>query len=307
MEEKTLRTEIDHCPECGNENIIKDNESGEYVCGVCGLVVGKTYDGRQEWRAYDREQEERRTRVGPPSTYTIHDKGLSTSISPLDKDTYGRPLKPGQKETFYRLRKWQKRIRVSDATERSLASALAEIDRISGQGYLDLPKIVKENASLILGKMLKGGRLRGRGMEGVVAGAIYLACRQAGVFRTLDEISKASGVDRRDIARDYRFILKETGYQPPVQSPSLYVSKLTDELGITEGLTHRIISVAKEARLTSGRGPAGVAAAAAYIASVLTGEKKSQKDLAEKMRCTEVTIRNRYKELMEMFWFIVEL
>ena len=54
-----------------------------------------------------------------------------------------------------------------------------------------------------------------------------------------------------------------------------------------------------EKGLTSGRGPTGVAAAALYIASVLLGERKTQRDVADIAGVTEVTIRNRYKELAE--------
>jgi transcription initiation factor TFIIB len=309
MEEKPLIK--NKCPECGSENLIRDYENREYVCGDCGLVIKEMeYDRGPEWRTFDLEQKEERSRVGGPLTYTIHDKGLTTSISPFDQDTYGKPLKPEQKETFYRLRKWQRRMRVSDAVERSLAFALAEIDKISGPGYLNLPKNVTENASLIFRKMLKERLLRGRGIEGMATAAIYLACRQAGLGRTLDEISEISGVSKREIARDYRFILKETGYQVPPQPLSQYVSKLVNEFGKfgkTEELTHKILLTAKEAKLTSGRGPNGLAAAATYTASLLTGERLTQRDLAEKMRCTEVTIRNRYKELVERLMFIVEL
>ena len=105
MEEKTLTTRIGKCPECGNENIIKDYESGEYVCGGCGLVIGKIYDRGPEWRAFDEEQKEKRPRTGAPLTYTIHDKGLSTIIDSSDQDVYGKPLGTEQKEVFHRLRK----------------------------------------------------------------------------------------------------------------------------------------------------------------------------------------------------------
>jgi transcription initiation factor TFIIB len=54
-----------------------------------------------------------------------------------------------------------------------------------------------------------------------------------------------------------------------------------------------------ELRLTSGRGPAGIAAAATYIASLLTDERRTQGEIAKGAHVTEVTIRNRYKELTQ--------
>lgn len=309
MEEKPLSNpRVDKCPECGNNKIIRDYDNGEYVCGGCGLVIGKIYDRGPEWRAFDEEQREKRTRTGAPITYTIHDKGLTTVIDSSDQDIYRKPLKQEQKATFYRLRKWQKRIRVSDAIERSLAFGLDEINKISS--YLSLPKNVAENASFILRKVFKERISRGRSTQGLSVASVYLSCRQLGIPRSLDEVSEASGVDKRELARHYRIIVKEIEYQPPISSPSSYVSKVVNEFGKfgkTEELTHKILSAAKQARLTSGRGPTGLAAAATYTASLLTGEIITQRELAETMRCTEVTIRNRYRELVEKLLFIVEL
>ena len=70
---------------------------------------------------------------------------------------------------------------------------------------------------------------------------------------------------------------------------------------------NKILFAAKEQKLTSGRGPTGIAAAASYIASVLTGERKTQREIAEIAQVTEVTIRNRYKELVERLQFIISL
>src|SRR5712691_8750542 len=94
-------------------------------------------DDRQgpECRAVDVEQGERRARTGAPMTYTIHDKGLSTTIGWKNKDSYGKSIPTRNRAQLYRLRKWQRRIRVSNATERNLAFALSELDRMaSGMG-----------------------------------------------------------------------------------------------------------------------------------------------------------------------------
>jgi len=309
MEEKTLKVKVDRCPECGSENLIQDYESREYVCGDCGLVIKEMeYDRGPEWRAFDLEEKEKRSRGGKPLTYTLHDKGLTTSISPFDRDTYRKPLKPEQKETFYRLRKWQKRMRLFDSSERSLAFALAQANKISNN--LLLPKYVAEYASQILTKLVKERLLRGRDIKSTAAASVYLACRDLEIPRTLDEVAEAANEEKRRVGSTYRFIVqegfKELDYKPPVPSHSIYVSK-TGVSGLTEGITHKILRAAKEVKLTSGRSPIGTITAAAYIASVLTGERITQRDLAEKMRCTEVTIRNRYRELIERLMFIVEL
>jgi len=293
------------CPECGSTRLMRDYENAEIVCMDCGIVVAaKIADRGPEWRAFDDEQRAKRTRVGAPLTYTIHDKGLSTMIDWHDRDIYGKSLSPGQKAQVYRLRKWQRRIRVSDATERNLAFALSEITKIANN--LSLPKNILETASVIYRKAVKERLIRGRSIQGVTAAAIYLACRKCGLARTLEEIAQASTVNKKEVGRSYRFLIKELDYSIPPVKPSQYITKFSNQLtmqGKVEEIAHKILTAAKELKLTSGRGPTGIAAAASYIASVLTGERKTQREIAEIAQVTEVTIRNRYKELVERLMF----
>jgi transcription initiation factor TFIIB len=305
----TKPTRINTCPECGSEKVIRDYEAGEIVCMDCGYVVAtKLADRGPEWRAFDDEQRAKRTRVGAPMTYTIHDKGLSTMIDWHDRDIYGKRLSPGQKAQVYRLRKWQRRIRVSDATERNIAFALSEISKISNG--LSLPKNIVETASVIYRKAVKERLIRGRSIQGVTAASIYVACRKCGLPRTLEEIAQASNLNKKEVGRSYRFLIKELNYFIPPLKPSQCITKFSNQLtmpGIVEEIAHKILTTAKDLMLTSGRGPTGIAAAASYIASVLTGERKTQREIAEIAQVTEVTIRNRYKELVERLAFEIKL
>ena len=288
---------------------MKDHESGEIVCMSCGyVVITKLTDQGPEWRAFDAEQLKKRARAGAPTTFTIHDKGLSTTIDWHDRDIHGQRFPQGQKAQIYRLRKWQRRIRVSDATERNLAFALSEISKISNN--LNLPKNIIETASVTYRKAVKERLIRGRTIQGITAGAIYVACRQCGVTRTLEDISQASPANKKEIARSYRFLVKELDYFIKPVKPGQYVTKFCNQLamqGNVEELAHKILFVASELRLTSGRGPTCIAAAASYIASRLAGERKTQREIAEIAQVTEVTIRNRYKELVENLQFNVYL
>jgi transcription initiation factor TFIIB len=303
------QAKIQFCPECGSTRLMRDYECAELVCMDCGYVIAaKIADRGPEWRAFDDEQRAKRTRVGAPLTYTIHDKGLSTMIDWHDRDIYGKGLSPGQKAQVYRLRKWQRRIRVSDATERNLAFALSEITKIANN--LNLPKNILETASLIYRKAVKERLIRGRSIQGVTSAAVYLACRQCGLPRTLEEIAQASNVNKKEAGRSYRFLIKELNYFIPPLKPSQYITKFSNQLtmqGKVEEIAHKILSAAKELKLTSGRGPTGIAAAASYIASVLTGERKTQREIAEIAQVTEVTIRNRYKELVDRLMFHMSL
>jgi len=288
---------------------MRDYESAEIVCMDCGFVVAmKLTDRGPEWRAFDKEQREKRARVGAPITFTIHDKGLSTMIDWHDKDIYGKKLTPSQRAQIYRLRKWQRRIRVSDAMERNLAFALSEITKIANN--LSLPKSIFETASVIYRKAVKERLIRGRSIQGISAASVYIACRQCGLARTLDEIASASSVSKKEIGRSYRFLVKELDFFIPPLKPSQYISKFSNRLtmqGKVEEIASRILRAAGELKLTSGRGPTGIAAAASYIASLLTGERKTQREIAEIAQVTEVTIRNRYKELVERLLFVMSL
>jgi transcription initiation factor TFIIB len=300
---------VQQCPECGSKRLMRDYESAEIVCMDCGIVVAaKLADRGPEWRAFDDEQRAKRARVGAPLTYTIHDKGLSTMIDWHDRDIYGKRLSPGQKAQIYRLRKWQRRIRVSDATERNLAFALSEISKISNT--LNLPRNILETASVIYRKAVKEHLIRGRSIQGVTSAALYVACRQCGIARTLEEIAQASNINKKEVGRSYRFLIKELDYFIPPLKPSQYITKFSNQLtmqGKVEEIAHKIISTARDLKLTSGRGPTGIAAAASYIASVLTGERKTQREIAEIAQVTEVTIRNRYKELVDRLMFEITL
>ena len=290
-----------NCPECGTSRLMDDFEQGELVCMNCGYVVDdKIADTGPEWRAFNSEQRAKRTRVGAPLTYTIHDKGLSTLIDWNNHDTYKKNLQPKQANQIFMLRKWQRRIRVADASERNLAYALSEMSKLSSA--LNLPKNILETAAVFYRKAVKKRLIRGRSIQGVAAAAIYMACRKCNLARTLDEVAHVTYVGKKEIGRCYRFLAKELDEFVPPVFPAKYISKFSNQLtvlGKAENVASSIIETARSMRLTSGRGPTGIAAAATYIASSLAGEKKTQREVAAVANVTEVTIRNRYKELMD--------
>lgn len=292
---------IRRCPECGGTRLMRDYDAAEIVCVDCGyVVVDRLADTRPEWRAFDEEQREKRTRVGAPLTYTIHDKGLSTSIDWRDLNPPGYGGNLNQRIEIYKLRKWQSRVRVSDAAERNLAIALSELSKLAS--YLNLPKNILETASVIYRKAIRKRLVRGRSIQNVAAAAIYMSCRQCGVPRTLDEIADATNLNKKDIGRSYRFMIRELGAFVPPSVSNQYAARFSNRLvvsGKAEAIAIKILKLAKDLKLTSGRGPTGIAAAATYIAAVLTNERKTQREIAEVANVTEVTIRNRYKELLD--------
>lgn len=199
---------------------------------------------------------------------------------------------------MWRLRKWQIRSRVHSSVDRNLAQAMSELDRLTGKVYITAP--IKEKAALIYRKALDKGLVRGRSIAAIAAASLYAACRGSGTPRTLREITDASLVDKNDVARCYRLLLRELDVHMPVADPLTYVSKIAEANGISgkaQGVAIAILREARRKRVAAGKDPIGLAAAALYIACIQHDERKTQKDIAEAAGVTEVTIRNRYKAL----------
>lgn len=284
------------CPECNSTEFDYDSSRGEISCRRCGLIIDENMiDNGPEWRAFNHEQKNSRTRVGAPLSQAIHDHGLCTDI-----DFKNNNIPQKNIATFYRLRKWNKKIRISGSRERNLASSLSQLDRKCSN--LALPRSVRENASLIYRKALENKLIRGRTIEGVIAAVIYIACRLNRIPRTLAEISLESDASQKEIGRTYRFLARELKIKLTPTSPADYIPRFATKLEASNDLEIKAIRIVEKSRnegLTNGKGPSGIAAAALYIASLLVNERKCQKDVAKVAGVTEVTLRNRYKELSE--------
>jgi transcription initiation factor TFIIB len=289
------------CPECGGGSIIHDYNTGEIVCTNCGLVIGEwAMDEGPEWCAFTEEERASKSRVGMPMLYSVHDKGLSTTIDRIGEDAFGRKLPLSTRSQMWRLRKWQFRSRVQSSIDRNLAQTMGELERLSDKLYITSP--IKERAAVIYRKALNKGLVRGRSIAAVVAAALYAACRGSGTPRTLKEIEEASLVDKKDVARCYRLLLRELNVQVSMVNPLIYISKIAETVGIsgkTQGLAIQIFWKAKRKRVTAGKDPKSLAAAILYIACMLNDEEKSQKEIAGAAGVTEVTLRNRCKALNE--------
>jgi transcription initiation factor TFIIB len=289
----------ENCPECTSKNLVHDYDSGETICGDCGLVLyEQMLDKGPEWRAFTQQEKASRSRVGMPTSYSIHDKGLSTTISQLDRDAFGRKLPQSTRLQMWRLRKWQIRSRVHSSTDRNLAQAMAELERLSSKASISHP--IREKAAVIYRKALDKGLVRGRSINAIASAALYAACRKSGSPKALREIVEASLVDKKDVSRCYRLLLQELDFHMPISDPLTYVSKIAEKnrvSGRTQGTAIAILREARQKRFSAGKDPMGMAAAALYIACVQNNEKVTQKDIAEAAGVTEVTVRNRYKAL----------
>ena len=285
------------CPECGSVKVNYDPSRGESVCGSCGLVLKESMiDLTQEWRAFDEAQRSKRVRTGAPLTPTKHDHGITTEIG----KGKGELFKVGSKKRaqYYRLAKWHKRLIKS--RDRNLSFAFSELQRLVSQ--LGLSPSVHEKVARLYERAANDSLVRGRSTESIIAALLYTTCREHGAPRTLDEISKSSGISRRDIGKTYRYISRKLSIRILPAKAQDYVPRFGSLLGLTEKVQVKAVKILDEAGeydVTSGKGPIGVASTALYIAAVLEGEKKTQREVADAIGVTEVTIRNRYKEIIE--------
>jgi transcription initiation factor TFIIB len=296
-----VERETTSCPECESESLVTSGDGNELVCEDCGLVIdSQSIDRGPEWRAFNHSERQSKSRVGAPTTQTMHDKGLTTQIDWKDKDAYGRSISSEKRTQMNRLRKWQERIRTKDAGERNLQFALSETDRMASA--LGVPRSVREVASVTYRRALEEDLIRGRSIEGVATSCLYAACRQEGIPRSLEEVADVSRVEQKEIGRTYRYVAKELSLKMKPVDPKEYVPRFTSDLDVSEEVkmkANEIIDTTTEQGLLSGKSPTGFAAAAIYAASLLCNEKQTQREVAEVAQVTEVTIRNRYQEQIE--------
>jgi len=291
---------VSACPGCGG-NIITD-EDRKRVCSDCGLIIDEDkIDRGPEWRAFSNQEYEEKSRVGAPLTKTMHDMGLSTKISRQNRDARGNTLSARQQKKMRRLRSWNRRSQTENSTQKNLKRALAEINRMAS--VLGLSHHVRETAGILYRRALEENLLPGRSIEGIATATLYAAARMAGVPRNLDEMVHVSRVDQNEVARGYLYINRQLDLEIGPTDPEKYLSRFISELGLREDVrrcARDLLQHAKKQGVHSGKSPTGLAAAAIYAGSVVTeGKKVTQNEVSTVANVSEVTIRNRYQELIE--------
>lgn len=270
------------CLECGSKSIVTDPKHAELYCADCGMVIAENIvDLGPEWRSYDAEQASKRVRTGPPMSYRVHNKGLSTPT-------------PGSLTRSKRLRG----VIAMDSSEKTLSFALGEIDRMACA--LNLPSDLRETTSLLYRKAAKRSLIKGRSIEELASAMLYITCRQYGIPRTLKEIAAVSRMPLKKIRRAYIFLLHKLEIKLAPADPVCYIPRFCSELGLSDVIRERAIKIVSEDKETiaaKGWTPTGTAAAAIYLASLLSGESVEGKDMAKVAGTTPVTIQKRYNEL----------
>ncbi|HYV52675.1 MAG TPA: TFIIB-type zinc ribbon-containing protein [Candidatus Eisenbacteria bacterium] len=292
-------TTFGKCPSCSNKKTITDSESGEVVCSKCGRVLSdKLLETGQEWRTFAADETDTRARTGMPESLARHDMGLSTIIGRADRDASGNKLDPAMRIRMNRLATWDIRSQFHTPKDRSLSQAFFQLDVLKDK--LGLSDGIVEKTAYIYRKALSNNLTRGRTISGVLSAAVYIACREMGAHRTLDDIAMACNVKRKELSRNFRILHSRLDLKIPQQDPMKCIAKVANKVKLSEKTKRKaaeIMSNVMKEEISAGKDPMGMAASVLYLSCIKSGEAVSQMSIARAAGVTEVTVRNRSKDL----------
>lgn len=283
---KNLQNDSNACPECGGA-IIALKETGDLICNQCGLVLEEkrldlSHDGR---RAFTVNEKNNRERTGAPISVLVPDIGLTNVI---DRNKINNP-------DLKRAAKWNTRM---SWEKRNILIATTELKRISTN--LHLPNHVKQEAMSLYKEVFKQKLLRGRSINSMIAACIYYAIKKYRITRTLQEVLDETNENGKDVRRCYGVVIRELNLKAPNTNPIALIPRYTTKLGLSSEIEKLAIKIADTYTsnfVTSGKDPKGIVGGAIYLASKIKNENFTQKQIADLIGVTEVTLRSRYKEL----------
>lgn len=291
---------VQTCPATGGSHgpLITDSARGEILCSRCGSVLAdRVEDLGPEQRSFTMDEYSQNSRTGLASTLSIHDKGLSTVIGSADRDASGNSISSYMKYAFNRLRTWDSRSK-ANSTDRNLRSAFVIMESV--QAKLDVSDSVVERAAYVYRKALTKNIIRGRTISGMILSALYVACREANVPRTLQDVANAGNVSFKDLSRSYRVLVKSLDLQVGAFNPLEFVSKIGTAVGLSEKAKRdalEILNKAHDKGITDGKNPVSLAATAVFLSALINRERATQKNIAKASGVSSVTIRNQSKIL----------
>jgi transcription initiation factor TFIIB len=282
--------------------VVTDPDTGELIRKDTGEVISdNALSQEKEWRSFDIEEGKNRARAGAPTSLAFHDMGLSTMIGKEATDAAGNLIDSATRMRMGRLRMWNNRSQSHSPTERNLQQAFTMLSRIKDR--LGLPNHVTEKAAYTYRKAQERGLIRGDSIGSVLAASIYVAARQSGVLRTLDDISESSNVKPKQAARSYRRIVSKLDIKVPMIDPTKYIVKVANNLNFGEKIKRKALELmeqAQEKNILVGKDPISMAASILYLVNLAEGQQnlsRTQAEIAKAAGVTEVTVRNRSKEL----------
>ena len=288
------------CSTCNikEDRLVTDVVSGEIVCSNCGTVV---IDGIEEigkeW-INPKDHETDKSRIGLPFSLAVHDMNLSTIIGKTNKDSAGQLIDSGMQARMNRLRIWDSRTMYRDSSSRNFTTAFVLLGKLKDK--LSLTPSIVEKTAYTYRKVQEDGLIRGRTIGAVLVACLYITCREQGVSRTIDELAEASNIRRKAIAKIYRDIVFHLERKIPQVNCFQCIDKIANKIELNEITTRHARDLMKkvlEQEFSAGKDPMGFAGAVLYVSLQMEGKTVRQIDIADAAGVTEVTIRNRAKEL----------
>lgn len=276
------------CPSHPDAPLVEDYRAGDLVCPECGLVVGdRVVDVGSEWRTFSNDKAAADpSRVGAAENPLLQGSDLTTMI--------GRSTSDASFDSEGNA-KYHNRKHLS-SSDRALVNTFKEISNMSDK--INLTKTIVDRANVLFKQVHDGRTLKGRSNDAIASACLYIACRQEGVPRTFKEICAISKVSKKEIGRCFKLILKALETSVDLITTGDFMSRFCSNLGLSNSVQRAATHIARKAvemDIVPGRSPISVAAAAIYMASQASADKKSQKEIGDIAGVADVTIRQSYK------------
>jgi len=282
------------CPQHPEATLIEDHRAGDQICSQCGLVVGdRVIDVGSEWRTFSSEAGgEDKSRVGGAENSLLGGGDLSTMIGPstgpASFDSTGNALYNNRRTATS-----------SSSSDRTLINAFRTISNMADR--INLTKTITDRANKLFKTVHDGRNLKGRSNDAVAAACMYIACRQDGVPRTFKEIVAVSTVSKKEIGRCFKLILKAHDTSVDLITTGDFMARFCGTLSLARDVQKAATCIAKKSvdmDIVPGRSPISVAAAAIYMASQASNDKRTQREIADIAGVADVTIRQSYKLML---------
>jgi len=293
----------DQCCVCGSDQLVTILDSGEIVCQHCGAVISdRTVEKGSEWRTFvtstaSREGDDQ-NRTGMPYSLARSDMGLSTVIGRTNKDARGSKINSSMLSAIDRLRTWDSRTQVYTSTDKNLTQAFTQLDTLKDK--LGLSDVIVEKTAYIFRKAVERALLRGRAISSILAAAVYIACREMGMPRTLSEIASSSNIKLRTLAMDYRLLVKKLDLKIPLVDPIICIAKIANKANLTEKTKRHAMDIMYDVikrEISAGKRPMALAASVIYLSAIDTAENKTQRDIAQAAGVSEFALRIGIQDL----------
>ena len=303
MSYKLASEQADVCELCNSTSIVFDSETSEAICSSCGMVVKDNIESMgPEWRSYSGEDIESKSRTGMPSSLAFHDMGLSTFISYSNVDANGVAISSEQRSKVQRMRRWNKISSNNRSYHRNLKNAFAILSTIKDK--LSLSDTLIEKAAYNYRKALDKKIIKGRSIRALIVAAVYAACRDLSVPRTLEEISVAANTDAIFAGKCYRLLILNLELRLPVIDSNKYLARISNKAKVSEKTYRKalgMLSTIKGNPISHGKDPNALAVAVLYAACQREGENISQAQVAVAGDISIVTLRKRFQDVRKIF------